>query len=204
MQKLLIATAIMLSLCLGMSIYNNVGLEKAYKTAQANVKAYSNQLSDQESEERTLQLTISQLQYFKDSILQKMDSVRKVLNIKDKSLKSLSYIESKASKQDTIILNDTIFREARAKDNLLLDTIIGDAWYQSRIKLQYPNYIVLYPAFKSQKYITVSTKKETINPPKKWWVLRLFQKKHEVVIVDVVEENPYIQDSTSKFVEIIK
>lgn len=103
-----------------------------------------------------------------------MDSVRKVLNIKDKNIKSLQYLTSKASRQDTIILKDTIFKEARNKDSLLLDTLIGDAWYQAQVRLKYPYYIILRPTFRSQKYITVSTKRETVNPPKKWWLLRLF------------------------------
>lgn len=133
-----------------------------------------------------------------------MDSLRKVLKIKDRDLKALSYLVSNASKTDTIVLRDTIFKESPYKDSILLDTIIGDAWYQSRMKIKYPNYIILHPSFRSQKYITVSSRRETVSPPKKWWLLRLFQRKHEVVVVNVTEENPYIQDSIAKFVEIIK
>lgn len=121
-----------------------------------------------------------------------MDSVRKVLNVKDKNLKYLQYISSIGSRTDTVIVKDTIFQKPVKNDSVVLDTIIGDAWYKAGMKLKYPNYIVLKPWFKSQKYIMVSTRKETINPPKKLWLLRLFQRKHEVVVVNVMEENPYI------------
>lgn len=129
-----------------------------------------------------------------------MDSLRRAQGIKDNDLKVLQYLSSKVEKTDTLILMDTIF----VKDMLNVDTIVRDAWYNMRIKLKYPNYIVVTPRFYSQKYITVHTKKETVNPPKKCWFLRLFQKKHKVVTVDVYEESPYITDSISRYVEIVK
>lgn len=50
-----------LTICLAMSIFNNVRLKEQYGVAQANVKAYSTQLSEQTSEGLALQLTVSQL-----------------------------------------------------------------------------------------------------------------------------------------------
>lgn len=47
-------------------------------------------------------------------------------------------------------------------------------------------------------------KKETVSAPKKCWLLRLFQKKHKVVQVDIEEKNPYVRDTQSRYVEIIK
>ena len=46
-------------------------------------------------------------------------------------------------------------------------------------------------------------RKETIDPPKKNWLLRLFQKKHRVAEVEVVEKNPYINSEKQRFIEII-
>ena len=63
--------------------------------------------------------------------------------------------------------------------------------------------IAVKPEFKSEKHIIVSTKKETVNPPKKFFLLRWFQKKHLVVHVDVVEKNPYVGGETSKYIEIV-
>lgn len=204
MQKILIVSLLTVFLCLGLSVYRNVEVQKDYETAVANVKAYDSQLSESYRESRVLSLTVDQLQYYKDSLLNKMDSVRKVLKIKDKNIKTLQYVSSIAEKADTIVLRDTVLQKPDNNDSMVLDTTIGDAWYKMTIKLKYPNKIITKPQFKSQKYITVCTKKETINPPKKWWLLRIFQKKHEVVIVNVLEENPYIQDSICRFVEIVK
>jgi len=89
MKKLMTAIAVLSFICLCMAMHSNVQLKKKYDVATANVKAYEGRLLGGKTETRALQLTVSQLQYFKDSILVKMDSVRKVLRIKDKNLKSL-------------------------------------------------------------------------------------------------------------------
>ena len=46
--------------------------------------------------------------------------------------------------------------------------------------------------------------KQTVNPPKKFFIARWFQKKHNVLQVEVVEKNPYMDDQKSKYVEIVK
>jgi hypothetical protein len=129
-----------------------------------------------------------------------MNSVRKELGIKDKELQQMQYLLSKASKKDTIIFRDTLFVDS----TLDIDTIIGDSWYNIELGLKYPNTITTTPTFTSEKYIIVNIKKETVNPPKKCWLARLFQKKHRVVEVDVVEKNPYIENKQQRFIEIIE
>ena len=148
---------------------------------------------------RVLKLTIDQLNYFNDSILNEMNKVRKELKIKDSKLKSLSYINSVIEKRDTIIFNDTIFIE-----NIKIDTVIEDRWYSMKLDLEYPNRIITEPSFISEKYIVVSRKKETINPPKKFFISRWFQRKHWVMEVNVVEKNPYIKESNNRFIEFYK
>ena len=87
---------------------------------------------------------------------------------------------------------------------MAVDTLIGDSWYNAKVSLKYPSTVVIQPTFKSEKNIIVSTKKETVNPPKKLWILRLFQKKHTVLKIDVIEKNPYVSNEESRYVEIIK
>ena len=128
-----------------------------------------------------------------------MKEVKRELNIKDKDLKSLQYISSVATKVDTIVMRDTIFKE-----NYRIDTVISNDWYRLKLGLYYPNEVIVNPTFKSEKYIVLSYRKETIDPPKKCWLLRLFQKKHKVVEVNIVEKNPYINNENSKFIEIVK
>lgn len=146
------------------------------------------------------QLTIEQLNYFNDSIISKLDSVRKDLKVKDNNIKQLQYILSEASKKDTIIFSDTIFID----NNLNIDTTLEDKWYTLNLELKYPNIIITEPTFISEKYIVSSYRKETINPPKKCKFLRMFQKKHKVIEVEVIDNNPYIINKKQKFIEIIK
>lgn len=173
--------------------------ENNWKTATANVKAYDELLSSSRNKSVSYQLTIDQLNYVKDSILQELKKTQKELKVKDSNLKSMQYIITTVEKVDTIILQDTVFY---AKVNM--DTTIQDNWYKLRMKLSYPDTIIISPSFKSEKNIIISSRKETVNPPKKLWIFRLFQKKHKVLQVDVVEKNPYTTNSESRYVEIIK
>ncbi len=174
-------------------------LAQELSIALANQKAADMENSTLKENNRVYQYTISQLTSYNDSLVRKMDSIRKVLNIKDKNLVSLQYLSSRISKIDTIIVNDTLFRDP----TLSLDTVIGDPWYSTKLELKYPSFISIKPSFLSKKYIITSKKKETINPPKKFFLFRWFQKKHTILEVTVKEENPYIRNVDNKFIEII-
>lgn len=176
-------------------------MEDNWKTAQANVKAYDELLSDSKQKNVAFQLTTDQLTNAKDSVIRELEETRKQLKIKEKNVKAEQYIASSFSRIDTIKLaGDTIFKDRE----LAVDTLIGDSWYNAKVSLKYPSTVVIQPTFKSEKNIIVSTKKETVNPPKKLWILRLFQKKHTVLKIDVIEKNPYVSNVESRYVEIIK
>lgn len=175
-------------------------LNEKWETAEANVKAYDDLLSESDSKAIAQQLTIAQLNYAKDSVLIEMKKVKEELKIKDKRLKSIQYTSSVITKTDTLVLNDTVFKEPSFE----LDTIAGDEWCRVRINLKYPSQIAVKPEVKSDKYLVVSLKKETVNPPKKFFVARWFQKKHKVLKLDVIERNPYVKNESSRFVQIIK
>ena len=171
-----------------------------WERSEANVKAYASMFDDSKKQNVALQLTISQLSYFKDSVLQELDNTRKELKIKDRNLKALQQVKSSFSKSDTIILKDTLFKEV----SIHVDTVLGDKWYNVRLGLHYPSTVIVEPEFKSEKHIIVSSKKETVNPPKKFFLFRWFQKRHTVLHVDVIEKNPYVDAESSRYVEIIK
>lgn len=200
MKKYLILTIIVLLALVGIMWEQVKHANQKWETSEANLKAYANINREVEGQNMALQLTIDQLGYFKDSVLQELDNTRKQLKIKDKNLKALQSVSSSFSKSDTIILKDTLFKEA----SLDIDTVLGDKWYNVRLGLKYPSMIAVKPYFKSEKHIVVSSKKETVNPPKKFWLFRLFQRKHVVLHIDVKEKNPYVKDETSRYVEILK
>ena len=200
MDKWLISAAIALAVVLVTSYEHTRKLRKKYETAEANLRAYSMELSAAGKQNTALQLTVEQLEYFKDSVLEDLDNTRKELKIKDKNLKALQQVTSVFTRTDTITLKDTLFKEP----TLSIDTLMGDEWYTLDLGLKYPSMIVVKPEFKSKKHIVVSSKKETVNPPKKFFLFRWFQRKMRVIHVDVVEKNPYVQDEGTKYVEIIK
>ena len=179
---------------------NNQKLKEEISISMSNQKAFIAENSSLKEENRVFKFTIEQLNHYNDSILQKMNEVRKELKIKDKDLKQMQYLLSEAQKKDTIVFRDTLFREPTLK----IDTLFGDRWYQMKLGLRYPSTIITEPKFVSEKYVIIDYKKETINPPKKCAIARWFQKKHKVVEVEVVEKNPYIENKQQRFIEIVK
>ena len=179
---------------------NNKKLKEKISISMSNQKAFISENSLLKEENRVFKFTIEQLNHYNDSILQKMNEVRKELKIKDKNLKQMQYLLSEAQKKDTIAFRDTLFRESTLK----IDTLLGDRWYQMKLGLRYPSTIITEPKFVSEKYVIVDYKKETINPPKECAIARWFQKKHKVVEVEVVEKNPYIENKQQRFIEIVE
>ena len=181
--------------------YNNVkNLKSELSISKSNEKAFIAENNGLKDENIAFKFTIDQLNYFNDSLTTKMNEVRKELKLKDRDLKQMQYILSTAQKTDTIKLRDTLFIDKTLK----IDTLIGDQWYNIRLGLQYPNIISTTPTFVSEKYIIVNNKKETINPPKKFFLARWLQKKHKIVEVEIVEKNPYIENNQQRFIEIIE
>ena len=175
--------------------------EKKWKDAVENAKAYSELFSNSENKNRAFKLTIDQLKNSSDSIFQELNEARKELKIKDSKLKSLQYVSSSFSKVDTITLKgDTVFKDPQ----LSIDTLLSDKWYSVKVGLKYPSTVTIEPKFLSIKYIVVSAKKETVNPPKRFFLFRWFQKKQIRLNVDVVEKNPYVQNQDNRFVEIVR
>ena len=183
------------------TLYNrNQDLKEEISISMSNQKAFIAENSSLKEENRVFKFTVEQLNYYNDSILQKMNDVRKELQIKDRDLKQMQYLLSEAQKKDTVIFRDTLFRDPLIR----VDTLLGDKWYQMKLGLRYPSTIITEPKFISEKYIIVDYRKETIEPPKKCFLARWFQKKHKVVEVEVVEKNPYIVNKQQRFIEIVK
>lgn len=183
------------------TLYNrNQDLKEEISISMSNQKAFIAENSSLKEENRVFKFTVEQLEYFNDSLITKMNEVKKELKIKNRDLKQMQYLLSEAQKKDTVIFRDTLFREPILK----IDTLLGDRWYQMELGLRYPSTIITEPKFVSEKYVIVDYKKETINPPKKCAIARWFQKKHKVVEVEVVEKNPYIENKQQRFIEIVK
>ena len=169
--------------------------------------ALSNENSKNAKSAKMYQMKVSQLTYINDSIMSAMDSVRRTLKVKDSKLKGMGYIKSRVIIRDTIMLKQTIPKGAIPVN---IDTVINKKWYQIEIDYRGSkcddcnDTLVVSPRLTSEKYVTVSVTKEFVDTPKKIWLFRIFQKKRDVVDVNIQESNPYIYSDTNKFVEIVK
>lgn len=181
-------------------LYNKINsLKSELDISITNNKAYQTELQGAKEESYMYKLSNEQLKYFNDSITQKLKEARENVKIKEKNVIQYQYINTVTTKIDTVEFTDTIF-----KNNVSVDTIIGDEWYSVDLKLKFPDSLIMNPKFKNETIVLISSKKETIDPPKKWWWQRLFQKKHIVVKVNVVENNPYSEVKEQRFIETIK
>ena len=189
-----------LTVALILTVKSRGKIEKRWKESTENVKSYSELFSNSENKNKGFKLTIDQLQYFNDSILRELNETREALKIKDSKLKSLQYLSSTFIKYDTLIIKDTLFKDPQIQ----VDTILSDEWYSIRIGLKYPSTVTVNPIFRSVKHIVVSSRRETVNPPKKFFLFRWFQKKHTILNIDIIEKNPYMKEQNSRYIEIIK
>ena len=152
MIKYLKIGSVLLVLSLILSVFvlynRNQVLKESLSISRANEKAFILENDALKDKNRVFQFTVDQLEYFNDSIIKNLDSVRKELGIKDKNLKQMQYLLSEAQKKDTVIFRDTIFKDS----NINIDTLFGDKWYTMDLKLKYPNTIITSPKFISEKY----------------------------------------------------
>lgn len=177
--------------------------KELYDQELCNVRAYENENAGLNGEIRQYKRTMDDMRMSADSINQKLLKELDELKIKDKNVQYLQYNTSVIHKTDTIrIKGDTIFQERLITNPI--DTVIGDEWYNMQLKLEYPSTIVASPTFNSEKYVVIHSKKEYIKKPSKWFFIRWFQKKRQVVEVTVSEKNPYIESKDQRFIEIVK
>lgn len=204
MKKYLIIIVIIIAVLLtGTIAFQSVRIGKIknqYYTAVQNNKAYESQLDLVQEQNKVFQFTIEQLKQINDSTIMELDSVRRELRIKDSKIKQMGKIREYIIVKNTITLHDTMFKD---KD-FVLDTCFGDEWYNNWIHLQYPNQISSQIDINTDQSVFLHTTRETVNPPCKTWLGRLFQRKHDVYNVTVVEHNPYANVKENKFVIINK
>lgn len=171
-----------------------------YKNSIRNNKAYAAQLDAEKMKSDMFVTTIGQLEHYGDSVARKLMEAKDRLNVKDKEVRQLQYLVSTFENSDTIYLTDTVFKDPEFR----LDTVVGDEWVNTRVILEYPNMVGVEPEAMSEKTVVVYSKRETIDPPKKFFLCRWFQKKHTVIKVVVDERNPYIKSQENVFFEIVK
>lgn len=159
-------------------------------------KSYSRVIMDSDNERTVFRMRISDLEVTGDSLICVLDSMRRQIGIRDKRLREMHHRVTYVERTDTIYLSDSIFISG-------LDTTITDGWVSTHLKIDVPNKITHSVSVRNQTDLFVTTKRETINPPRKFFLFRLFQRKHTVVTVVAKEGNPWCQTAESRHVEIV-
>ena len=107
-KKYIRIEVIVLTSLLAVSTYifynRNQDLKEEMLVSMSNQKVFIAENPSFKDESRAFKFTIEQLNYYNDSILQKMNDVRKELGIKDKNLKQMQYLLSEATKKDIIVM----------------------------------------------------------------------------------------------------
>lgn len=169
-----------------------------YGTSVQNNKAYQSQLDAANERNRVFVFEIEQLEYINDSTIRQLDSMRRELDIKDSRIRQMGKVREYVYITDSIVLHDTIFRDPC----FVLDTCLGDEWYDNDIHMEYPNRISSTICVNTDQNVFLHVTRETVNTPCKTWIGRLFQRKHDVYNVTVIENNPYANIKENKFVII--
>lgn len=175
----------------------NKKLSESLEQSQNNVEAYQELYSDSQQASSVLKLTIDQLQNSKDSVIQKLDSVRKELKLKPKQIKTaatqtqvINVIKSKGVKGD-ILVKDTIYTDSIQYNPLTtVHYTIGKDTVSIGLNVENTQYLYIY------------TTKEYKN--KKNFIKRLFTldfKKVKKYKYKIVNTNDLLKNDDVRIVE---
>ena len=168
-----------------------------WKTEAANRKALLMANDTLNGRCRTLELSAAELHSVCDSFAVRITEMQKKLSIKDRKLEQAQYMASVASKRDTVVFSDTVVLHG-----VDIDTVIGDEWMRHKVHISYPSILAISSEVRSEKTVIMHTEKETVNPPKRFFLFRWFQRKHKVTVVEVNDANPYIKSVENRFIKI--
>lgn len=202
--KALLSLLVGLLVVFSINIYKqNKRLSKSLEMAQNNIEAYQGILNGSQQANNVLKLDMSQLQNVNDSLIQKIDSVRKELKLKPK------VIRTTATQTQTIYV--TASKGVRGQD--IIKTIQKDTVYEDTIlinpltKIDYTigkDTVSVNLDIKNQQFLYVYKKRQYKN--KKSFIKRLFTldfKKVDMYKYQIVNTNDIIKTSDVRVIESI-
>ncbi len=194
-MEIIVGLSLMIGIIIFASKYQST--KEQLEHSENNNAAYQQQLESAQNNLIQYQFTIEQLNYFNDSVSNKLKQSIKESGIKDKKIKELQYMIAHYEHADTIRLTDTIFCEPE----FIFDTTIGDKWMNTDLHLEYPSTIGIKQNVTTERTVIIHAEKETIEPPSKCFLIRFFQKKHTVVRVHIDESNPNLKYQQNTFIQ---
>ena len=196
--KTILAVCISLLLVFSISMYkNNKKLTTSLEQAQNNIEAYQGLVSSSQQANGVLRLDISQLKESKDSLLQKIDSVREKNKIKAKEITTAATqtqvlnVNKSKGVRGIILPKDTIYKDSIQYNNL---TTVYYTIHKDSINIGID--------LKNTQYLYIYTKKEYKN--KKNFFKRLFTLDFKKVIkykYTIVNTNDLLKQKDVRIVE---
>ena len=196
--KTILAVCISLLLVFSISMYkNNKKLTTSLEQAQNNIEAYQGLVSSSQQANGVLRLDISQLKESKDSLLQKIDSVREKNKIKAKEITTAATqtqvlnVNKSKGVRGIILPKDTIYKDSIQYNNL---TTVYYTIHKDSINIGIN--------LKNTQYLYIYAKKEYKN--KKNFFKRLFTLDFKKVIkykYTIVNTNDLLKQKDVRIVE---
>lgn len=158
-----------------------------------NVEFYQEQLSDKESETRTLQFTLEEYKLSKDSLIENIRKVQKDLKIKDKQLEQAQQQHQTINIDTTVVVKDKDFiKEIKPNSLTSLLIIKKDSLLTAKIDIR------------NSQTLFLQHKKEYKNKYKNWFrrLIHFDFKKKNVFKYQIYNSNPIIKIEDSRIIEI--
>lgn len=162
----------------------------------AAAKAYSAAMSDASDGERVFRLRADELAAASDRQIAAMDSLRREIGVRDKMLRSMHRRVTEVVKTDTIVVPEIVMGAA-------VDTVLDDGWVRTELSLS-DGRVGVSTMVRNETTIVVHGRRETVRPPRRFFLFRLFQRKHTVVTVTAVEGNPWCETREFRSVEMVE
>jgi hypothetical protein len=165
------------------------------KAMEYGMISYKDQAGKWHSNSIEQNKTIAQLKYAKDSSSMALKTLAKEYNIKVKNITASGVVKTTLKSETTIhyvpTYKDTTYD--LSSPPYIIETIrIHNDSLSRKLDISNKQNLVWY------------TKKQTIDPPKKFFLLRWFQKKQNVTYVDIINDNLLIKTTSQQFQIITK
>ena len=196
--KAILSASVAFLVGFGIILYKqNKKLSERLELAQNNIEAYQGIVNNAQQANNVLKLDIAQLQHTNDSIINKLDSVRKTIKVKPKDIRTAA--------TQTQIINVTkskgVGGNIIVKDSIYKDSI----QYNDLTKVYYTigrDTVSIALDIKNTQYLYVYTKKQYKN--KKSFLKRLFTldfKKIKVYKYQIINTNDLLKTSDVRVIE---
>ncbi len=163
---------------------------KNEKAALSSTLIWQDKWEQQHAKNQQFIYTIEQFKFSQDSITRKMLSEIKKNGIKINDVQQAGYISTTVdtilqSKTVVLLPDTTIDLSTPHLDNIIR---IKQGVLTSKVKLE------------NEQYLIWQGNRQTIHPPKKFFLTRWLQRRHTVTEVEVINSNPLIKTKQQRFI----